>query len=142
MKVQKRKTCYKKQREEIVQKADVMQELYERALHRLEKNDLESEFFLRLAWETGLRRNDIHDLKPSELIGRKIHRRSLKYGTYENYGDISEETEKIAAELLKRQRRFFGKNMEHYLMIIKRAWGEPHTSVVRIIQYSRDRLRI
>ena len=53
-----------------------VQEQYTVALQKLyEKNDLESIFFLRIATETGLRMRDIYDLKPSEIVVRKIQDR-------------------------------------------------------------------
>ena len=53
-----------------------------------------------------LRMRDIYDLKPSEIIVRKIHKKSLKTGKYENYPLISKETEKIAEQLVRLQGRF------------------------------------
>ena len=76
-----------------------IKEQYMVALQKLyEQHDLGSILFLRIAAETGLRMRDIYDLKPSEIVVRKIHKKSLKTGKYENYPLISEETEKIAEQ--------------------------------------------
>ena len=53
-----------------------IKEQYMVALQKLyEQHDLGSILFLRIAAETGLRMRDIYDLKPSEIVVRKIQKR-------------------------------------------------------------------
>ena len=115
-----------------------VQEQYTVALQKLyEKNDLESIFFLRIATETGLRMRDIYDLKPSEIVVRKIHKKSLKTGKYENYPLISEETEKIAEQLVGLQGRFFSRDYQYYMTKIKRQFSDPNMKLLYIVSYKR-----
>ena len=120
-----------------------VQEQYTVALQKLyEKNDLESIFFLRIATETGLRMRDIYDLKPSEIVVRKIHKKSLKTGKYENYPLISEETEKIAEQLVGLQGRFFSRDYQYYITGIKRQFSDPNMKLLYIVQYKRNKNRV
>lgn len=113
-----------------------VQEQYTLALQKLyEKNDLESILFLRIAAETGLRMRDIYDLKPSEIIVRKICKKSLKTGKYENYPLISEETEKVAEQLVRLQGRFFSRDYQYYLTGIKRQFSDPNMKLLYIVSY-------
>ena len=115
-----------------------VQEQYTVALQKLyEKNDLESIFFLRIATETGLRMRDIYDLKPSEIVVRKIHKKSLKTGKYDNYPLISEETEKIAEQLVGLQGRFFSRDYQYYMTKIKRQFSDPNMKLLYIVSYKR-----
>ena len=120
-----------------------VQEQYTVALQKLyEKNDLESIFFLRIATETGLRMRDIYDLKPSEIVVRKIHKKSLKTGKYENYPLISKETEKIAEQLVGLQGRFFSRDYQYYITGIKRQFSDPNMKLLYIVQYKRNKNRV
>ena len=120
---------------------NVIEKEYLHALEGLsEDGDFESIFFLRLIWETGLRPIDVMDLHPYEIIERRIHRKSLKTGKYENYNMISEETEKLAAELLEKQGKFFSKSKEHYFRNIRKSFINPKMSVWEIVKYSREPL--
>ena len=83
---------------------------------------------------------DVMDLHPYEIIERRIHRKSLKTGKYENYNMISEETEKLAAELLEKQGKFFSKSKEHYFRNIRKSFINPKMSVWEIVKYSREPL--
>lgn len=120
---------------------DNIPEEYDYVLTNLtEKGNLECAFLLRLIWEAGLRPADALDLKPSEMTGRTIHRKSLKNGKYEKYHMISEETEMIAAELLERQGIFFSKSRQYYLGVIKRNFRDRNMSVWKIVKYSRKNI--
>ena len=120
---------------------DNIPEEYDYVLKNLiEKGKLECAFLLRLIWEAGLRPMDALDLKPSEMIGRTIHRKSLKNGKYEKYHMISEETEMIAAELLKRQGMFFSKSRQYYFKSIKRNFRDQNMSIWTIVKYSRNKI--
>ena len=115
-----------------------VQEQYTVALQKLyEKNDLESIFFLRIAAETGLRMRDIYDLKHSEIVVRKIHKKSLKTGKYEDYPLISEETGRIAEQLVERQGRFFSRDYQYYMTKIKRQFSDPNMKLLYIVSYKR-----
>lgn len=120
---------------------NTIEEEYIHALQKLtEDGDLECVLFLRLLWEAGLRPMDALDLHPSEIIERRIHRKSLKTGKYENYNIISEETEKIVLELLKQQGKFFSKSREYYFGRIRKSFVDPQMSVWEIVKYSREPL--
>lgn len=120
---------------------NVIEKEYLHALEGLsEDGDFESIFFLRLIWETGLRPMDVMHLHPSEIMERRIHRKTLKTGKYENYNMISEETEKLAAELLEKQGKFFSKNREHYFRRIRKNFVNSKMSVWEIAKYSREPL--
>ena len=120
-----------------------IKEQYMVALQKLyEQHDLGSILFLRIAAETGLRMRDIYDLKPSEIVVRKIHKKSLKTGKYENYPLISEETEKIAEQLVGLQGRFFSRDYQYYITGIKRQFSDPNMKLLYIVQYKRNKNRV
>ena len=115
-----------------------IKEQYMVALQKLyEQHDLGSILFLRIAAETGLRMRDIYDLKPSEIVVRKIHKKSLKTGKYENYPLISQETEKIAEQLVGLQGRFFSRDYQYYMTKIKRQFSDPNMKLLYIVSYKR-----
>lgn len=115
-----------------------IKEQYMVALQKLyEQHDLGSILFLRIAAETGLRMRDIYDLKPSEIVVRKIHKKSLKTGKYEDYPLISEETGRIAEQLVERQGRFFSKDYLYYITEIKRQFSNPNMRLLYIVSYKR-----
>ena len=115
-----------------------IKEQYMVALQKLyEQHDLGSILFLRIAAETGLRMRDIYDLKPSEIVVRKIHKKSLKTGKYEDYPLISEETGRIAEQLVERQGRFFSRDYQYYMTKIKRQFSNPNMRLLYIVSYKR-----
>ena len=115
-----------------------IKEQYMVALQKLyEQHDLGSILFLRIAAETGLRMRDIYDLKPSEIVVRKIHKKSLKTGKYEDYPLISEETGRIAEQLVERQGRFFSRDYQYYMTKIKRQFSDPNMKLLYIVSYKR-----
>ena len=115
-----------------------IKEQYMVALQKLyEQHDLGSILFLRIAAETGLRMRDIYDLKPSEIVVRKIHKKSLKTGKYEDYPLISEETGRITEQLVERQGRFFSKDYLYYITEIKRQFSNPNMRLLYIVSYKR-----
>ena len=120
-----------------------IKEQYMVALQKLyEQHDLGSILFLRIAAETGLRMRDIYDLKPSEIVVRKIHKKSLKTGKYEEYPLISEETGRIAEQLVERQGRFFSRDYQYYMTKIKRQFSDPNMKLLYIVQYKRNKNRV
>ncbi len=120
-----------------------VQEQYTVALQKLyEKNDLESIFFLRIAAETRFRMRDIYDLTPTDINQRNIKKKSLKTGKYENYPLISEETEKIAEQLVGLQGRFFSRDYQYYITGIKRQFSDPNMKLLYIVQYKRNKNRV
>ena len=127
--------------EKIMNSSLDIPEEYDYALTNLtEKGNLECAFLIRLIWEAGLRPADALDLKPSEMTGRTIHRKSLKNGKYEKYHMISEETEMISAELLERQGIFFSKSRQYYFKSIKRNFRDSNMSIWTIVKYSRNKI--
>ena len=117
-----------------------IKEQYMVALQKLyEQHDLGSILFLRIAAETGLRMRDIYDLKPSEIVVRKIHKKSLKTGKYEDYPLISEETGRIAEQLVERQGRFFSRDYQYYMTEIKRQFSDPNMKLLYIVQCRRNK---
>ena len=80
---------------------------------------------------------DIYDLKPSEIIVRKIYKKSLKTGKYEDYPLISEETGRIAEQLVERQGRFFSRDYQYYMTKIKRQFSNPNMRLLYIVSYKR-----
>lgn len=120
-----------------------VQKQYTVALQKLyDQNDLESILFLRITAETGLRMRDIYDLKPSEIIVRKIYKKSLKTGKYEDYPLISEETGRIAEQLVGLQGRFFSRDYQYYMTKIKRQFSDPNMKLLYIVQCRRNKNRV
>lgn len=139
-----RENCGKRQSNVPTEvKPQEIQEQYRLALQKLnEQNDLESILFLRIVAETGMRLRDAYELKPSEIIVRKIHKRSLKTGKFEKYPLISEETEKIAEQLLERQDRFLSKEYRYYTTKIMCQFSDCKIGLLDIMQYRRNKERI
>lgn len=52
---------------------------------------------------------------------------------------ISEETEKIAEQLVGFQGRFFSRDYQYYITGIKRQFSDPNMKLLYIVQYKRNK---
>lgn len=115
-----------------------IQKQYKVALQNLlKRKDLESIFFLRIMMETGMRPNDVCDLKPSDITDRKIIKRSLKTNILEEYPLISKRTEQIGRALVVNRGCFFHKSRDIYKMMIRKAFSDPSMNYYYLRHYRR-----
>lgn len=119
---------------------------YKEALGKLlERRDLESALYLRIAMETGIRSWDIVLLDEACIIGRNVRMFSSKNGRcyFRMNGklpQISRHTKRIIAVLIRKQGGIFTKPYRYYYMKIKRAWPDAEFSLhmLRQIWLRRD----
>ncbi len=96
-----------------------------------EKRDLETLLFLRVAYETGIRGNDILKMDMSCMKGRQILLAEGKRGfgcLYRqlngNYPKVSRQTLRVMEALHKKQGKFFSASREYYVRKIHRLWQQ------------------
>lgn len=108
---------------------------YKEALRKLlERRDLESVLYLRIAMETGIRSQDILLLNESCIIGRYVRMFSSKNGDCYFRMDgklplISQHTKRIMEALIRKQGKFFTKPFRYYYLKIRRAWPDAEFSL-------------
>lgn len=120
-----------------------IQEQYKIALQKLYKwKDLEGIFYLRVLMETGMRSNDVYDLRPSEITNRKIIKKDQKTNRIENYPRISKRTEHIGKILLANRNYFFTRSHNSYKMKIRRCFTDPTMHHIYFRHYRSDMITI
>lgn len=118
--------------EKSKERLEYLRENYKIVLQKLwEKRDLETLLFLRVAYETGIRGNDILKMDMSCMKGRQILLAEGKRGfkcLYQqlngNYPKVSRQTLRVMEVLYKKQGKFFGASREYYVRKIHRLWEE------------------
>ena len=113
-----------------------LRENYKIVLRKLwKKRDLETLLFLRFAYETGIRGNDILKMDMSCIKGRQVilveSKRGSAYLYHQingNYPQVSRKTLRIMKALHKKQGNFFCDSREHYIWKIKNLWEQPKFS--------------
>ena len=96
---------------------------------------METLLFLRVAYETGIRGNDILKMDMSCIKGRQVilveSKRGSAYLYHQingNYPQVSRKTLRIMKALHKKQGNFFCDSREHYIWKIKNLWEQPKFS--------------
>ena len=113
-----------------------LRENYKIVLRKLwKKRDLETLLFLRVAYETGIRGNDILKMDMSCIKRRQVilveSKRGSAYLYHQingNYPQVSRKTLRIMKALHKKQGHFFCDSREHYIWKIKNLWEQPKFS--------------
>ena len=113
-----------------------LRENYKIVLRKLwKKRDLETLLFLRVAYETGIRGNDILKMDMSCIKGRQVilveSKRESAYLYHQingNYPQVSRKTLRSMKALHKKQGNFFCDSREHYIWKIKNLWEQPKFS--------------
>lgn len=113
-----------------------LRENYKIVLRKLwKKRDLETLLFLRVAYETGIRGNDILKMDMSCIKRRQVilveSKRGSAYLYHQingNYPQVSRKTLRIMKALHKKQGNFFCDLREHYIWKIKNLWEQPKFS--------------
>lgn len=110
-----------------------------------EKRDWETLLFLRIAYETGIRGNDILKMDMSCMKGRQVILAEGKRGTdylYQqqnrNYPQVSRKTLRIMKALHQKQGNFFCDSREHYMWRIGHLWEQPKFSFYDFRRNRRD----
>ena len=113
-----------------------LRENYKIVLRKLwKKRDLETLLFLRVAYETGIRGNDILKMDMSCIKGRQVilveSKRGSAYLYHQingNYPQVSRKPLRIMTALHKKQGNYFCDSREHYIWKIKNLWEQPKFS--------------
>lgn len=114
------------------ERLECLRENYKIVLQKLwKKRDLETLLFLRVAYETGIRGNDILKMDMSCMKGRQILLAEGKRGfecLYQqlngNYPKVSRQTLRVMEVLYKKQGKFFSASREYYVRKIYRLWEQ------------------
>ena len=119
---------YEKSKERIA----CLRENYKIVLQKLrKKRDLETLLFLRVAYETGIRGNDILKMDMSCIKGLQVILVESKRGSgclYRqingSYPKVSRQTLRVMEALYKKQGKFFSASREYYVRKIHRLWEQ------------------
>lgn len=119
---------YEKSKERL----ECLRENYKIVLQKLwKKRDLETLLFLRVAYETGIRGNDILKMDMSCIKGHRILLAEGKRGSgclYRqingSYPKVSRQTLRVMEALYKKQGKFFSASREYYVRKIHLLWEQ------------------
>lgn len=119
---------YEKSKERL----ECLRENYKIVLQKLwKKRDLETLLFLRVAYETGIRGNDILKMDMSCIKGLQVILVESKRGSgclYRqingSYPKVSRQTLRVMEALYKKQGKFFSASREYYVRKIHRLWEQ------------------